>query len=63
MRIKLDPAKAFNMDRINSFNNYETGLSASLGLIFNATKVNNSLIFNGQIFNKEENKEMPSNLV
>ena len=28
----LDPVNAFNLNRLNNTNNYETGLSASVGL-------------------------------
>ena len=57
----LNPAKAFNINRIDSNSNYETGLSASLGLDFEVTKNTQQFDFSiAQIINEKENKKMPS---
>ena len=57
----LNPAKAFNINRINNNNNYEAGLSASLGLDFEATKDKQQFDFSiAQIINEKEKKKMPS---
>ena len=50
----------FNLDRLNSFNNFENGLSAAIGfdygLIQNDKKLDVSI---AQIVNEKENKNMP----
>ena len=57
----LNPANAFNINRINSTSNYETGLSASLGLDYEVTKKTQKFDFSiAQIINDKENKKMPS---
>ena len=32
---RLDPIKAFNLNRISNLNNYETGLSSTIGFDYN----------------------------
>tara|TARA_B100000963_G_scaffold146964_1_gene127965 strand:+ start:13239 stop:15557 length:2319 start_codon:yes stop_codon:yes gene_type:complete len=58
---RLDPANAFDLDRLNSFNNFEKGMSASLGFDYQINGLGKEFNFSvGQIINSEENKEMPS---
>ncbi len=57
----LNPANAFNINRINNTSNYETGLSASLGFDYEVKKNNQKFDFSiAQIVNEKENKKMPS---
>ena len=60
---KLDPIKAFELNRleVNNNNNYETGLSSTIGFDYEAK--NNYKQFNfsvAQIINAKENKKMHS---
>ena len=58
---KLETSKVWDLDRLNSFNNFEKGMSASIGFDYQMDGFGKQLDFSmGQIFNKEENKEMPS---
>ncbi len=58
---KLDPVAAFNMDRIDSNNNFETGLSSSLGFDYNIKNGEKEFDFSvAQIINQKKNEEMPS---
>tara|TARA_Y100000768_G_scaffold352236_1_gene303674 strand:- start:19725 stop:22130 length:2406 start_codon:yes stop_codon:yes gene_type:complete len=60
---KLTPSKAFNINRLNDNNNFETGLSASLGFDYEIKKENKKIdISIGQIFNQNENKNMPTTM-
>lgn len=55
----LSPSRAFDIDRLNNINNFETGNSATLGFDFNI-KEKNIDKFNfsvAQIINEEENKK------
>ena len=57
---RLTASKAFNMSRISNINNYETGLSTTLGIDYNIKK-NNTSKFDfslAQIINEKENKKM-----
>ena len=36
---RLTASKAFNMSRISNINNYETGLSTTLGIDYNIKKI------------------------
>ena len=57
----LDPLNAFNMNRLDNINNYETGLSASIGLDYEFTKEDQKFDFSiAQIINEKENKKMHS---
>ena len=60
---KLNPVEAFSLDRLNSNDNFETGLSATIGFDYeireNDKKIDISV---GQIFNREENKKMPTTM-
>ena len=58
---KLRASNVWDLDRLNSFNNFEKGMSASIGFDYQMDGFGKQLDFSmGQIFNKEENKEMPS---
>lgn len=57
----LDPVNAFNLNRLNNTNNYETGLSASVGLDYEIENNQQKLDFSiAQIINEKENKKMNS---
>ena len=58
----LSPSRAFDIDRLNNINNFETGNSATLGFDFNI-KEKNIDKFNfsvAQIINENENKKQNS---
>ena len=58
---RLDPVEAFNMDRLNHINNFETGLTAALGLDYEIKNENQNFDFSiAQIVNEKENKKMSS---
>ena len=60
---KLDPVKAFSLNRLGNNNNFETGLNATLGFDYEIRKQNQKFdISVGQIFNEKENKNMPSSM-
>ena len=57
----LNTRNAFNLNRVDNLNNYETGLSASLGLDYGVTKNDKKFDFSiAQIVNEMENKKMSS---
>ena len=57
----LNPTSAFNIDRLNSKNNYETGLSAAVGLDYEISKNTQKFDFSiAQVINEKENKKMPT---
>ena len=57
----LTPIDAFNINRLNSMNNFETGLSAAVGLDYEVTKSTQKFDFSiAQVINEKENKKMPS---
>jgi LPS-assembly protein len=56
---KLDSINAYNLNRINDVNNYETGLSSTLGFDYKIKKPNNDFDFSvAQVINEKENKKM-----
>ena len=58
---RINNKNIFSLDRLNSYNNFENGLSATLGFdyeIKNSEKEFNLSV--GQIINEKENKDMPS---
>ena len=58
---RLNHHNIFSLDRLNSYNNFETGLSATIG--FDYEIKNNDKKFDliiGQVVNEKENKNMPS---
>ena len=59
---RLTPAKAFNLNRLDNINNYETGLSGTIGLDYKI-KNNYEKEFDfslAQVINEIENKKMPT---
>ena len=60
---KLNPTKAFDLDRLNSNNNFETGLSTTVGLDYEIRDKNKLIdVSLSQIFNQKENKNMPTSM-
>ena len=58
---RLDPGIAFSMDKLNNIQNFETGLSGSVGFDYNVKKENSNLDFSiAQVINEKENKKMSS---
>jgi LPS-assembly protein len=58
---KLNNKNIFSLDRLNSYNNFENGLSATLGFDYEVKNNEKELNFSiGQIINKKENQDMPS---
>jgi LPS-assembly protein len=58
---RLNNLNIFKLDRLNSYNNFESGLSSTLG--FDYEIKNDTKIFTfsgGQVINEKENKDMPS---
>ena len=58
---RLDPLRAFSLDRISNLNNYETGNSATFGFDYKIKDNRNFENFNfsvAQIVNEKENKKM-----
>ena len=55
---KLDPISAFSMDRLQIFNNFETGTSGTVGFDYKLKKNDiNKLDFSmAQILNEKNNK-------
>ena len=59
---RLNPSRAFSMDRLENVNNFESGMTGAIGLDYQFEN-NNDQIFDfsiAQIINKEENKKMSS---
>ena len=42
---RLDPDSAFNINKLSNINNFETGLSSSIGFDYKINKNNNNLTF------------------
>ena len=58
---RLDPDTAFNINRLSNINNFETGLSSTVGFDYKVNKNNNKFDFSvAQIISEKENKKMPS---
>ena len=58
---RLNHLNIFSLDRLNSYNNLESGLSATLGFDYELKNSNKKFNFSaGQIINKKENKNMPT---
>ena len=58
---RLTPLTAFNMNRLDSSKNFETGLSGTLGIDYKINHNNNNFDFSiAQIINEKENKKMSS---
>ena len=61
--LKLTPTNAFRLNRFNSNDNYETGLSATLGFDYEIKKEDRKLDFSvSQVINQKENKKMPTTM-
>ena len=57
----LNPLTAFSMNRLDNDKNFETGLSATIGVDYSVKKDNSVFDFSiAQIINNEENKDMPT---
>ena len=60
----LSPINAFNINRLDSTENYETGFSTTLGLDYEILKNSKEFDFSiAQVINEKENKKMPQKLV
>ncbi len=58
---RLDPLNAFSLNRLNNVNNFETGLSGTIGLDYKIKSNGNDFDFSlAQVINEEENKKMAS---
>ena len=58
---RLDPDTAFNINKLSNINNFETGLSSTLGFDYKINKNDNEFDFSvAQIISEKENKKMPS---
>ncbi|MDC0530117.1 LptA/OstA family protein [Pelagibacteraceae bacterium] len=58
---KLDPIKAFSINRLDDINNFETGLTGTLGLDYKIKNNEQDFDFSvAQIINEKENKKMNS---
>jgi LPS-assembly protein len=58
---RLDPVKAFSLDRLNEVDNFETGLTSTLGFDYKIKNNDKNLDFSvAQIINEKENKKMSS---
>ena len=56
---KLDPEFRLEINRINIQNNYETGISSTLGFDYKIKKLNKDFDFSlAQVINEKENKKM-----
>ncbi len=57
----LTPLTAFSLDRLNNDNNFETGMSGTLGFDYNLKKNDKNFDFSvAQVINEKENKKMAS---
>ena len=60
---KLNPATAFGIDRLNNNDNFETGLSATIGFDYEIREKDKRIdVSVSQIFNQKENKNMPTSM-
>ena len=58
---RLDPTRAFSLDRLDSTNNFETGFTSAVGFDYKINNNFNNFDFSvAQIINVEENKKMNS---
>ena len=58
---RLDNLNIFTLDRLDSYDNFEGGTSATIGFDYKIKKSSNEFNFSaGQIINEKENKHMPS---
>ena len=60
-KTKLNNLNIFSLDRLNSYNNFENGLSATVGFDYDLKAFDKELDLSiGQVINQKENKDMPS---
>ncbi len=60
-KTKLNPRNIFSLDRLNSYDNFESGLSTTLGFEYKLLNSQKELNFSvGQVINEKENKNMPA---
>ena len=58
---RLEPITAFQMDRLDNINNFETGLSSTVGFDYKIEKNDKHFDFSlAQVINEKENKKMAS---
>ena len=60
---RINPLDIYSLDRLNNTNNFESGLSATLGFDYEMKDKNSDKSLNlsiGQIINEKENKHMAS---
>ena len=58
---RLSPGSAFTLNRVDNINNFETGLSSTLGFDYKFKKLDKELDFSlAQVINEKENKKMPT---
>ena len=59
--IRLDDKNIFSLDRLNSYNNFESGLSTTIGFDYEFKNITKQFNFSlGQVISEKENKDMPS---
>ena len=57
---RLKYSNIFDLDRLNKYNNFETGKSVTLGFDYSLKNQNNEFILSaGQVINEKENSKMP----
>ena len=59
---RLNPSKAFRMNRLDNINNFETGLSSTIGLEYKRKNKKEFDFSIAQIINEKENKKMPTKM-
>ena len=58
---KLNTLNLFNLDRLNTYNNFESGISTTLGFDYDLKKENQEFNLSlGQVLMDKENKNMPA---
>jgi LPS-assembly protein len=58
---RLEPIGAFSINRLNNINNFETGLSSTIGFDYKLKKDKKDFDFSiAQVVNEKENKKMPT---
>ena len=59
--VRLNHSDIFSLDRLNVFNNFESGINTTLGFDYKINNSDKEFDFSiGQIINLKENKKMPS---
>ena len=60
---KLDPLKAFSLNKVENINNFESGLNGTVGFNYKIENKNKNKVFDfsiAQVINEMENKKMSS---